>query len=137
MKKTTNAIQEAYMMAKAILETLEAEEKQLEHQYIIDNGITNSDGSIPEAIYCVDDEAIFDKANEEESKMVEDSGLWAKILAAREALKAAENNMVEYGLSIAPAKVREVLSKEAQTNYTTKQKLIDLVLKLDVSTVRR
>lgn len=135
MTKTTNKIQAHYMIAKAHLETLEAHEKELEHQYIIDNGITNADGSIPKFIYCIENETTFDKANEEQAKIIEDSGLWNKILIARKTLKIAEAKLIEYGLSIVPALEREILAKACQTNFTTRMKVIDLVLKLDVSTV--
>ena len=45
--------------------------------------------------------------------------------------------MIEYGLSIAPAGIRSTLAKGAKDNYTTRQKLIELVFRLDVSTVPR
>ena len=64
MKKTTNKIQKLYMLAKAHLEALEDKEKELERQYILDNGIINPDGSIPNYIYCIEDEEVFSKANE-------------------------------------------------------------------------
>lgn len=38
------------MLAKTHLKPLEDKENKLEHQYIIDNGIINPDGSIPEHI---------------------------------------------------------------------------------------
>lgn len=136
MKKTTNKIQEHYMIAKAHLEALEDREKELEHQYIIENGITNPDGSIPDYIYCIEDKEVFDKANEAQAATIEASGLWQEILAARTTLSIAEEKLIEYGLSIAPAKQREILKKAVKENYTTRLKVIDLVLKLDVSTVK-
>ncbi|MEY8357198.1 hypothetical protein AALB39_28180 [Lachnospiraceae bacterium 54-53] len=72
------------MLAKAHLETLEDKENELEHQYIIDNGIINKDGSIPEHIYYIEDEEIFNKANEEYAATVEASGLWQEKSAARD-----------------------------------------------------
>jgi hypothetical protein len=38
-------------------------------------------------------------------------------------------------LSIAPAGLRDTLSKGAKSDYNIRKKLIDLVYKLDVSTV--
>jgi hypothetical protein len=58
-----------------------------------------------------------------------------QILKARELLKQAENALIAYGLSIAPAREREILSRSAETNYTTRQKIIDLVFRLDTKTV--
>lgn len=80
---TMNKIQAAYMLAKSRLETLESLEKELNHQYIIDNEIQNPDGSIPEYIYCMEDDDAFDKANEEFAKTLEESSLWDQILSAR------------------------------------------------------
>lgn len=57
--------------------------------------------------------------------------------AADAALKAAEDRMIGYGLSLAPAGIRATLAKGAKVNCATRQKLIDLVLRLDVSTVPR
>jgi len=136
MKKTTNKIQEQYMLAKACLETLEDKENELEHQYIIDKGIINPDGSIPDRIYCIEDEEVFNKANEEQAATAEASGLWQEILAARSNLSAAEAKLIEYGLSIIPAKEHDILKKAVKENYTTRLKVIDMVLKLDVSTVK-
>lgn len=136
MRKTTNKIQEAYIKAKAILETLEAREKEVDHQYIVDHGIKNPDGSIPELIYCIEDEEIFEKANAEQVAMIEKSGLWGQILAARSALKATEEKLIEYGLSLASAKEREILTKAVKENYKVRIEVIDLAFRLDVSTVK-
>ena len=50
---------------------------------------------------------------------------------------AAEDRLIEYGISIAPAGIRATLTKGAKDNYAARQKLIDLVLRLDISTVPR
>ena len=136
MKRTTNAIQRQYMTAKAQLETLESIAQDLERDYIRVHHIVNADGTIPTAIYCIDDEATFDRANAETDAMPEHQANWTEQLKAREALKAAEDALIAYGLSIAPAKVRETLRRAAATDYTTRCKIIDLAFRLDVSTVR-
>jgi oligoribonuclease (3'-5' exoribonuclease) len=135
MKRTTNKEQKTYMLAKSYLETLESQEKEIEHQYIMDNKIVNADGAIPELIYCIDDEAMFDKANADCSRITESSGLWDEILKARKLLKIAEENLIKYALSLAPTREKSILTKEVSQNYTTRLKVLDLVLKLDVSTV--
>ena len=134
-KRIYNKVQEEYLLAKAQLELLEEEENKLEQKFIIEKGIVNADGSIPVATYAIDDDETADKAIDDFGKLVVDCGLWAKILKARETLKAAESNLVEYGLSIAPKKEREILEKAARTNYTVRRKIIDLVIKLDARTV--
>ena len=135
-RATTNKVQRDYMAAKALVETLEEREKNMEQAYIATHGITNPDGTIPERIYCILDEAAFVKANEEFSAETAACGLEAEHNAAKKALKAAEERMIEYGISLAPAGIRATLEKGAK-DYATRQKLIDLVLRLDVSTVPR
>jgi len=125
------------MAAKALVKTLEEREKEMEQAYISAHGITNPDGTTPARIYCIMDEAVFDKANEESAAEITACGLEAEYNAAQDALKAAEDRMIEYGLSLAPAGIRATLEKGAKDSYTTRQKLIDLVFRLDVSTVPR
>ena len=132
---TTNSAQRAYMLTKAHLQALRNQEAEIERAYIVAQGIHNGDGTIPDRVYCIDDMETFDRANEETSAEIEGSGLWADILAAEEALKAAEDVMIAYGLSIAPAGIRATLERGVKENYTIRLKVIDAVFHLDVSTV--
>ena len=75
MKRTTNKVQRDYMAAKALVETLEEREKQMEQAYIAAHGIINPDGTTPERICCIMDEAVFDKANEESAAEIAACGL--------------------------------------------------------------
>ena len=131
-----NKYQKHYATAKALLETLESVQKDIERKYIAEHNIINEDGTIPTAIYCIDDPDVFDRANLECSELPESKANWQDILSAREILKQAEDQLIAYGLSLAPASVRATLAKSAETNYTTRKKLIDLTFKLDTSTVR-
>jgi len=137
MKQTTNKDQREYMVAKAHVKALGEREKELEQAYISAHGIVNPDGSTPDRVYCIEDEASFDKANEEFSSEMTACGFDVEYEAARNALKTAEDNLIKYGLSIVPAGIRDTLAEGAKSNCTARQKLIDLVLRLDVSTVPR
>ena len=133
-----NKQQKLYLLAKANLEILEEQEKEIEKQYIVNNNITNENGNMPDQIFMIDNEEIFDKANQEISEIIENNGLWGKILNAKETLKQTEENLIEYGLNIIPTCYigeKSILEKAVKTNYTTRQKIIDLVFKLDTSTV--
>ena len=44
--------------------------------------------------------------------------------------------MIAYGLSIAPAGIRDTLERGVKENYTIRLKVIDAVFHLDVSTVK-
>ena len=135
MKSTTNKIQNAYMMAKARVQEIESMQEEIERKYIADKGIVNPDGSIPEYVWCMDDDAAFDKANEEVSALIAAAGLENEAKAARAALKSAEDRLIAYGLSLAPAGVRATLERGVKQNADTRQKVIDLTFKLDASTV--
>lgn len=136
MKRKYNAEQRAYMLAKAHLETLKGIQDDMEGKYIAEQGIKNLNGEIPTRIYCIDDSEVFPRANHEFSELPEAKALWQEILEAEKLLKQAEEQLITYGLSIAPAKQREILARAAETNYTTRTKIIDLVMRLDVATVR-
>ncbi|WP_217958037.1 hypothetical protein [Acutalibacter muris] len=135
MKKTMNKIQRAYMTAKARVQEIESQQVEIEKKYILDNGIVNLDGSTPKFLWCMDDDAAFDKANEEVSALISTAGLESALNAARVDLKAAEDRLISYGLSLAPASVRATLERNVKQNATTRQKVIDLTFRLDVSTV--
>ncbi len=135
MKRTTNKYQKAYMTAKARVQEIESQQEAIEKKYIADNGIVNPDGSVPEFLYCMDDDAAFEKANDECAALIAAAGLEADLLSARSVLKAAEDRLIAYGLSLAPAGVRATLEKAVQHNAATRAKVLDLAFRLDVSTV--
>lgn len=117
------------MVAKAHKETIEAQMEEMEKKYIADNGVINPDGTIPELLYCMEDDAAFNKANEEFSAMIVAAGLQQDINDARAQLRAAENELIEYGLSIAPVEIREVLEREVKKNACTRAKMIDITFR--------
>lgn len=133
----TNKEQREYKAAKTKLEMLEALQNEQEEQYIIDKGIVNPDGSIPRRTWSIDNDSIADAAIEEFSMIIEKSGLWSSICEAREELKAAEEKLIVYAISICPAGIRSALNEAAKTNYKARKEMLETVLKLDVSTVKR
>ena len=134
MKKTMNNAQRAYMIAKARVQEIEFQQEEIEKKYIADKGIVNPDGSTPDFLWCMDDDAAFEKANEECSALIV-AGLESALNAARDNLKAAEDRLIAYGLSLAPAGVRATLEQGVKQNATTRQKVLDATFRLDVSTV--
>lgn len=133
-----NKQQKAYLQAKAKLEALEQQENEVDRLYIIEKGIKNPDGSIPTRTYMIENDELADKAIDDVGKILVESGLWAKILEARKELKAVEENLINYGLSIIPtthASEKEILTRASKTDYATRKKIIDLVFRLDTSTV--
>lgn len=135
MDGTINQQQEDYMVAKAHVMALESEEAKIERAYIKEHGIVNPDGSIPERVYDIFDFDVFDEALTATTAIMSATGLAQNMSTAEEALKEAEENLVSFGLSIAPASVREALARGAKTNVTIRKKLIDIILRLDASTI--
>ena len=135
MKKATNSVQEDYLLARANLETVKALQEEIEHQYIADNKITNPDGSVPSWLFCIDDDATAERAIKECSVLIIDAGLENELNTARNFLKEAEDKLVEYGLSLAPAETQAILKRAVKTNTRVRNKVIDLALRLDASTV--
>lgn len=136
-----NKQQKAYAVAKAQLETLEAQAKEIEREYIAGHNIANPDGTVPAAIYCIDDEAAFDKANADTAPALDALEIWK----AREALSAAEDALINYGLSIMPEAHkgdREKLHSACfglngyAKQYNIRDKVIALTFRLDTATVR-
>lgn len=136
MKRSSNNIQRAYMVAKARAQEVESLQDAAEKKFIADNGIVNPDGSVPEFLYCMEDDAAFEKANAECAALIASAGLEEELNAARAALKTAEDRLIAYGLSLAPAGVRATLEDAVQRNAATRAKVLDLAFRLDVSTVR-
>ncbi len=137
MKRTTNKQQKAYMKAKAALETLETMEHEMEEDFVKSLGVTNEDGSIPSRTWMIDNDEIAEKAIEDFGKIVEDSGLWEKLKKAKEDFRIAEEALVQYALSIIPfQKERETLTKAVKTSIKYREQVVEMVLKLDVSTVK-
>lgn len=53
----------------------------------------------------------------------------------RDAMKEAEEALIEYALGISPAGVRETLRKGAATQAKIRRKLVDMVMALNTNTV--
>ena len=133
-----NKEQRAYKRAQDNLEALDRIHKDMEAEYVKSLGVVNEDGKVPTRTWAIDDDEVADRAIEEFEVILEESGLWAKILAARENVVDAEENLIRYALSIMPQKKeREILREAAKVNYTTRKKIISLAMQLDTATVTR
>lgn len=132
----TNVQQRFYINAKRHLETLEAQEREAERQFIIRKGFVNSDGSIPRHTWAIDDDATADAAIEEYGAYIEATDLWKDLCHARENFRNAEQSLINYAISISPEEIRGNLRK-ASEHFKYRKQMIDTVLCLDVSTVKR
>lgn len=129
--------QKLYMIAKANLEVIENEHNASETAFIKSKGITNPDGTTPELLYMIEDGTEMETMGAEFDEIPEIKQMWMDILAAREALKIAEAELIDYALNVVPIpqKIKVILTESAKTSYTTRQKVIDIVMDLDVTTL--
>ena len=130
-----NKEQIAYAVAKAKLEALEEVVNEQEMAFILENAIENPDGSIPKHLWCMEDEDAFNIANTELGRIMTESGLEAELNAARSLLHKAEDELIAYGLSLAPERVRRTLEASARTDWKTREKILELTFRLDPVTV--
>lgn len=131
-----NTQQKNYARARSLVDALRAQAEQIEQDYIQKNGIVNPDGTIPAHVWTIDDEAIFDRANEATAPAIDALGGYE----AEKLLREAEDDLIRFGLSIVPAKERQVLGDRCfgrnghYVHVDVRKKVIDLAFKLDVST---
>jgi hypothetical protein len=122
-----NRVQRNYIVSRAALEAIEAVMAEKELQFLRSKGRTENH------VWAIEDEAVFDLLNVEFCVSIED--IDADYEAARLALRAAENALIEYALSITPDKIRETLRQGSNTQTAIRKKMINVVMKLDTSTV--
>ncbi len=104
-----NKIQRAYALAKAQYDAIKAENDRREAEFCAARGYVTEEGTPARHVWMIDNEAIFEAANAEFCAMNEQGG--NDEIKARELLRAAEDALIEWGISIMPASMH----KEAET----------------------
>ena len=99
-------------------------------------GLMDSEGTEADSLYKIEDEALFDMACKNFDALPGIPELNEEYARAGEALRAAEEALVEYALSIAPQATARTLRESVKNNYTIRQKIITLTMKLDTTTVK-
>ena len=130
-----NRQQKNYALAKAHRETCGELLSDYEKDWIIRNGIKNPDGTIPTCVWTIDESLDFDAICVALESDEEYSRLYGDAQEAQKLLTAAEDALIDYGLSIAPASVREILDRN-RNRLPTRKKLLDLAFRLDTRTVK-
>ena len=132
-----NKQQKAYAAAKARHLAAREAEKAAEAEYIKRHGILNDDGTEPSQIYTIKcDDARFEDILAEIDANGELHDVYEETVAAARALHKAEEDLIEYGLRLLPAKEAETL-RRAKDRVKYREKIIDLTFRLDTRTVRR
>lgn len=132
-----NRYQRNYALAKAAYEAARAEENRLDSEFCKAHNLKNPDGTTPDFLFCWDteDESAWDTMNELQAQEGGQAALDFRRQKEAE-LKEAENALIEYALSIAPAGVRDTLRKGAETMPHIRKSLLDAVFRLDTRTIR-
>lgn len=132
-----NKIQRAYALAKAQYDAIKEANDQREAEFCRARGYVTAEGNPALHVWMIDDETIFEAASEEFCALNEQNG--QEEIDAREVLRAAEDALIEWGLSVMPAAMKreaETLRKSANRLLWVREKLIDLSFRLDARTIK-
>ena len=128
-----NKQQRDYAIAKAMAESAGKHQSENLKQFLIASGVKNSDGSVPTAIWMIDDENDFLRLSEEWDKSPLNQ--IESVRRAEDILEAAEDALIDYALSIIPSGVANTLNAHRR-DYSTRKKVLEISFRLDVSTVK-
>ena len=136
-KVRTSRPQRMYLNAEEAVKNAKGRLEEAERRYLIQKGIVNPDGSVPERIFQIEDEETFNTICETFEDVPAHRELSNDLHEAKLLLKYAEENLLYYALKVVPlpAELRKALSELAEKNYNARMSILDLVLQLDVSTV--
>lgn len=134
MEREMNEKQRDYAMAKAKCQALKETMDEIEREFIREKGVKNPDGSIPRFTWAIADEELSYRLSNELDELPGFRSLWEQKLEADKALKKAEQDLLDYTMSIVPQKVQDLIRTALDSK---RQELIDLAFRLDTSTVPR
>ena len=126
--------QQAFRQAEKELEKLYGEKYRIEERYIAEKGIVNPDGTVPRNVLDIDDDDEFIEVDAVCFEFFEKIGLMKKFDAAEQALREARDNLIANGLDMLPKEYRaekESLERAMQKSSSMREKVIDLILRLD------
>ena len=137
MKSKLHQIQEAYLYAKANLKAAQEREEAADHAWLVAHDIRNPDGTIPTTSWMLEGsdeevERVFAEMGKDETL----NRLWDDTTTARYMLRNAENDLIDWVLSVPgiPAREKATLRQNLH-RLPIREKLIDLAMKLDASTI--
>ena len=135
MNETMNKQQIDYIIAEAHLEVLKEMSRESQQVFIKSKGIQNEDGSIPEMLWRIKDEKLFEECCKEYDSIEQNVQLDNDIIKAREQFVEAEEELYKFAISICPGGLKEQLREATTRSYKAKEEMLKTVLKLDTSTI--
>lgn len=127
--------QRAYNQARQASELAGARAAAHERAFLVARGAMDRRGRPARCLWQIENDAVFDALEAEYQSDPEAVKLQKADMAARAALIKAEKALVAWALSIVPTGIRATLAPAAETDHTTRKKIIDLAMRLDASTV--
>jgi hypothetical protein len=118
-----NNIQKNYIAAKAVWEAVKEVQAKKYNDFLALKGLTEDDIDDEDFDALGAEYAVFAKEEIEASA------------SAWESFKLAETELVNFGIALAPANIREKLADNVKKFYAFKKELIDTLLKLDSRTL--
>ena len=128
-----NKEQKAYALAKAKVQALFDMQQEHETEFLKGSGYTNEGGEVPTRFWMIDDEEKFRTLCREFDNSP--LNLTPQVNAAEADLRKAEDDLIDYALSITPAGPRETLNRN-RNRYSIRMKLLDIAFRLDTRTVK-
>ena len=132
-----NRYQKAYALMRAQYEAIIQEHDKKEECFCKAREYKTETGKPASRIWMIDDEQIFNKVNAEYCTLY--SYHDDERNQAADALREAEDNLIEWGLSIIPKNMvsyAETLRLGAKTQLKIRKKLIDLAFRADVEVIQ-
>lgn len=116
----------AYLVAKAELIVAEECQKKLEAEFLKERGFKVS------VIFCIEDETLVIKLVEEFEAEPKEKKAWSCVCQAEDRLRDAENELIDYALSIIPMSKERKILESSRNNWKVREQLIDLAMKLKI-----
>lgn len=118
-----NKYAENYLIAKAAYDAAVEVENEMEEKFLYERGYPNK------RIFTIENDQEFEQLNEEFGSILEKNGMQSTRYEALEKMKASEEELIRFSLSIVPAKEKAILEKAYKTNWKVRQQIIDLAVK--------
>lgn len=130
-----NALQNEYVIAKALMELSDGMESRLERDYMARHGLKDANGETPRFLWMLPDVEGIEEHITACCEEIEATGFYKEKHAAPDRLRKAENALLDMGLSLVPADTRQTLEKACRTRYIILEQIIDLAMRLNPATI--
>lgn len=128
-----NRWQKNYAEAKVVAEATARAFRENEAEYIRQIGYRNADGTVPEAIYMVDNDDDFDRLST--GFELSPLNISVEVQRTQQYLTDAENALIDFALTLVPQPQRDTLDRNRNI-VRIRKKLLDCAFRLDVSTLK-